>query len=59
MVWWMTCFVAHRFALTRIHVAYALVHGHSPLGHIHRGVASTLMKVIFQFHLLPEHSLLC
>jgi hypothetical protein len=59
MVWWMTCFVAHKFVPTRICVTYVVAHGHSPIGHIHHGVASTSMKVIFQFHLLPEHSLLC
>ncbi len=55
MVWWMTYCVAHRFASTRIRVTCALVHGHSPIGHIHHGVVSTSMKVIFQFHLLPKH----
>jgi hypothetical protein len=59
MVWWMSCFVAHRFAPTRICVACVLVHGHSLIRRIHRGVASTSVKVIFQFHLLLEHSLLC
>jgi hypothetical protein len=59
MVWWMTCFVAHKFAPTKIRVTCALMHGHSPIGRIHHGVASTSMKVIFKSHLLPEHSLLC